>query len=108
VPHSLHHGSEGDWKLLIATAVVCALEGLEGSLHTHEGAYRRGREQHLSDIKEPKELDEALYYASVLAAQAGIRISDEMNHPEHDHSTLIESLRQKMTDPGADPDSADS
>lgn len=73
----------------------------------HEGAYRRGREQYLNDIKEPEELDEALYHASVLAKEADIEISDEMNHPEHDHSSLIERLRQKMTDTEADLDPAD-
>jgi hypothetical protein len=40
--------------------------------------------------------------------QAGIDISDEMNHPEHDHSALLERLQQKMTDPEADLDPADS
>lgn len=75
---------------------------------TREGAYRQGREQYLSDIEDPVELDDALYHASVLVKQAGIDISDEMNHPDHDHSSLLERLRQKMTDPQADLDSADS
>lgn len=75
---------------------------------THEGAYRRGRDQYLSDISKPGELDDTLYHASVLAKQADIDVSDEMNHSEHDHSSLIERLRQKMTDTESDLDSADS
>lgn len=69
---------------------------------THENAARSGRDNYLEDIQEPEELLDALSYTAELARQAGMDITDEMNHPEHDHGPFICALQEKMTYPDSE------
>lgn len=74
---------------------------------THQGASHRGRALYLDDIQTPELIDEVLPHVIELARQAGIVITEEMDHPDHNHSLLINALQEKMQDSDAIQESSE-